>query len=531
MKSIRYPFSLAVSLVALLGLSGPAMAQNVTFTKIADLATPVPGNGADSFNSIFPPVLDNGVVAFQANVGTSPSVFPGIYSSDGGPLAVVADTNTINPFTGNPFVGPSSPSIDGGVVAFVETVFQDQTIFTVESGTFSVVADTATGVPGGTTTFNSLVSPSIGGPIVAFFGGDTGSKSGIYEESGSGVTIVADTDTPDGDGGFLDRFTFNSAATDGVDVAFFRNTAERCSGIFCFIEPGSLYRTRGGLLEELVMNGETPFPGGGVFEFLAGAPSFDDGRIAFEASSSDGNIAILVHDGTDFQVIADTNTPVPDSLGGNFTNFRSVSTDGGNVVFDGIFGSSNGLFIDTGSSLETLILKGDMLDGKTVNGFSLDPEGLSGNSFAFTANFGNNDSAIYLAEFSFVPQLACDGFRRPYDGPDPVELNKRRVMTLKAKLFDEDGAAVRRRDVDARPVVQVLFEPAGGGEAVDVTHLALPDPRYRVGDKFRFVGGQWRYYLRTKRYKEPGLYTVTMQSGDGEEYEVSPTCQTQFVIH
>jgi hypothetical protein len=67
-----------------------------TFTKVADTSTAVP-DGSGTFTDFDAPSLRNGEVVFQGYGGPNRTV-PGIYTGRaGGPVGLVADTNTQAP--------------------------------------------------------------------------------------------------------------------------------------------------------------------------------------------------------------------------------------------------------------------------------------------------------------------------------------------------------------------------------------------------------------------------------------------------
>ena len=98
------------------------------------------------------------------------------------------------------------------------------------------------------------------------------------------------------------------------------------------------------------------------------------------------------------------------------------------------------------------------------------------------------------------------------------------MKPLRARLFDEEDFEIGDADLIAAPVVQVLFTPAETQETLDVTH------RVTWKDSFRFHRrGYWKLNLKRYRMREPGLYRVTMESGDESEYLIDPTCWESIV--
>jgi hypothetical protein len=101
-----------------------------------------------------------------------------------------------------------------------------------------------------------------------------------------------------------------------------------------------------------------------------------------------------------------------------------------------------------------------------------------------------------------------------------------RTIPLKAYLFDDAGAPVKRRGLISPPLVQLSRE-----DTEDVTDEVAPAGRSNKGQAFRNAGrGKWIYNLKTKKALAPGTYTVLMGSRDVTEYVIDPTCTGTFVI-
>ena len=125
--------------------------------------------------------------------------------------------------------------------------------------------------------------------------------------------------------------------------------------------------------------------------------------------------------------------------------------------------------------------------------------------------------------------LACTGFQPPM-ASGPVTAKGPRALPLKAQLFDADGYEMTDLELAAPPVLQVIFTPAGGGAAVDVTDDALPVGFGTEGNQFEYnlVDHVWQYNLKTRDYTAAGNYTITMVPGDDSEYLIDPTCEAVF---
>ena len=121
------------------------------------------------------------------------------------------------------------------------------------------------------------------------------------------------------------------------------------------------------------------------------------------------------------------------------------------------------------------------------------------------------------------------GFEPPL-ASGPVTVKKNKALPLKAVLVDEAASPVTDLDLITSPVVQVLFVPGAGGDPIDVTDQAFPAGQGTDGNLFVFSDGKWRFNLKTKNYAALGTYLMSMVSGDPSEYEIDPTCESEFVI-
>lgn len=143
------------------------------------------------------------------------------------------------------------------------------------------------------------------------------------------------------------------------------------------------------------------------------------------------------------------------------------------------------------------------------------------------ANEITDPQEMFVCE-AIAPEMACVGFESPID-TSPVTVKKNRALPLKASLYDIYGSLVSDSNLAAPPAVQVVFRPGESGEVVDVTDDALAAGLSTGGNQFVFVGGLWRFNLKTSNYTAPGSYSISLISGDAEEYSVTG-CQVELVI-
>ena len=418
-KALQRTGSVVSGLVALsfcLLASSQAQAIDISFTKVVDTNTSVP-NGTDTskftYFFYYAPSLDNGSVAFLANgiLSTEPYQVAGpqgvlgIYTNLGGSLNVLADTRTRVPGSTRNFFSFGSPSLKNGSVAFAGSLTQGsptQGIYTSIGGSLNTVADLNTPVPGSTENFGYLTAPSIDNGIVFLRSGFNFPIEGVYTNVDGSLSAIADMNTPiPGGTGNFTRFSNPYLSNGSVTFLGFRDSDE--------VSLAGIYTNLGGSLNAIA-DTNTAIPGGtGNFTNFTSLSS-DNGSVAFIGerreivSKPPSQQGIYTNLGGSLKAIADLNTPIPNGTG-NFTSFRSVSLNKGNIAFLGTDSSSQGIYTTLGGSLTKVIATGDSLDGKTVSssvpqfdqGLLLGPQSLNGNQIAFSVGFTDGSQGIYLA--------------------------------------------------------------------------------------------------------------------------------------
>lgn len=130
---------------------------------------------------------------------------------------------------------------------------------------------------------------------------------------------------------------------------------------------------------------------------------------------------------------------------------------------------------------------------------------------------------------SFVdatPAYSCEGFKGPL-AKGPVAIKRKRLSWLRATLRDQDGKRLRRRDLDAAPLLEVEFDAAT--EAAAAARAGHWPGIGADGTAFVAIGNQWHLLLTLDDFADPGNYTVRMVSGDPSAYRIDPTCEGVFV--
>jgi hypothetical protein len=393
-------------------------ASAVTFTRVADTSTLVPG-GSGQFGGFGAPAIDGESVTF-VNTDSFLTTL-GVYKYVDGVLVEVADRQTgipgIVPFT--EFTSFGSPAIDeNGDVAF-----WGRSGFVANAGIYSDIGgnlrrevDANAGIPGGTGAFyvngfSGFVSLSQG--AIVFRGSGPFApppyQEGVYVGLDEALQVVADRNTavPGGVGTF-DVFGEDPMIV-GSRVVFEATDAQGNDG---------LYQRDGEALTVLVDTSSfVPAEGANIADIFGF--SYDGTRVAFFGAVAPTNSsyrgALYVTDGGAVEVVVDDTDAMPGQPF-NFYNWHSPAIDGGNVAFSAAGCPTCGylgIFTNIGGIVRKVIDIEDSLDGKDVTGLAFGPNGLSGRRIAFTAAFSDGSGGVYVAE---IPEQCSDGVDNDGDG-------------------------------------------------------------------------------------------------------------------
>lgn len=391
-------------------LAAPAAGQ-FDFTRVADFATPVPGQGGTTFGTLADdpgesPSAFGQRVQFWGGVGDGFDELKGLFLFSGGVLSGVADDSQERP--GNPGVpyGGINPraSLADGASAFVVDGNPEDGVYRVSGATHSLVADESTLVPPAlTVAFSDLSPPSASGTQVAFFG-QFESGSGLYLFDGLALTRIVDSSMePPGSDDDYQRF-LAWPSLDGGQIAFVAQRTDFGTGLYFW----------NGSDVQIVADDSTADPRGvaGTFGFFddTAAPSLDGGRIAFRArlviptgeSSFDHVEGVFLWDGASLVTLAQAGDPRPG--GGNFTFELEdwVSISQGRVLFTSDGGDA--LWLWDGGVFTRVLAVGEQLDGSTVDDIFIGPEALSGGCMAFTViEAENSEPLVYRACEQIIP--------------------------------------------------------------------------------------------------------------------------------
>ncbi len=384
-------------LLAVLAFAGPGLGQ-ITFTKIVDTSTPIPG-GTGNFTSFSAPSLRDGNLAFNA---FGPSSQSGIYTFINGSLGAVADLETLVPGGTGTFTDFGYLSFDGTAVVFgADGDGPQRGYYTTAGGPLRVSADRNTPMPGGSGNFEwGQLTPTVPSPPsidhgkVVFYGerfdeAKEAYEYGFYRDIGGSLSVVVDHNTPAPDGSGILAVSPSYLSADSGNVGFV--------GGHSAFERALYMKTPDSI--QIVADTSTPVPGGtGTFTFTSDEPlSLSGEQVAFVGHGSLFEHGIYLHDGASLHLIVDKNTPVPGAVG-TFMRFGYPSLDAGNLAFTAATGpDQGGLFAQFDGLLISIIESSEILDGRTARYLAAGPEMFSGNQVAFVAFFTDGSSAIYVA--------------------------------------------------------------------------------------------------------------------------------------
>jgi len=100
------------------------------------------------------------------------------------------------------------------------------------------------------------------------------------------------------------------------------------------------------------------------------------------------------------------------------------------------------------------------------------------------------------------------------------------------QLKDANGNIVTDQTIagGAAPVVNVTYSGVLG-TGIDETALLDPIGQSSAGNSFVYdpTTQTWQFNLSSAMFSATGTYTVTVVTGDGTQYSISPTCSGTFV--
>ncbi|WP_013334323.1 hypothetical protein [Gloeothece verrucosa] len=405
--------TLALSLPLSFFIIPAAQGFTVSFTKIADTNTSIPGTN-ENFSSFGAgsAVLDDNTVAFIGSGNNSHGIY---ISTSSQLLEPVVDTNTVIPYQTNKFTGfglgflsqgynVGALGLSGNKVVFNGYGQTGNGIYTgTASGVVTLIANKTTQNPTNLSNFTtfSFSNPDIDQETVAFWGEDATVNRGLYRRTDSNsLSLIADNKTLVPSNNSKTFAGLFNPSLEGETVAFngFLESEEEKGGIYIGTSPTSL---------SVVVDTNTFIPKG-VENFTEfGAPALDEQTVAFRGRGINAQEGIYLGTNSNFlSVVADTNTFIPNGIG-NFINFGNPAFDENIVAFWGKGNQAQqGIYVGFNGLLYKIIDLNQSLDGKTLssldfasNFFNTSNRGLSKNSLVFLAAFTDGSQGIYKASF------------------------------------------------------------------------------------------------------------------------------------
>lgn len=359
----------------------------VTFTRIANANTSIPGENfvftghAGAFDP--GPSISFDRIGFA---GLGPDGFRGVFLHVNGGLHAIATTGmTVPGFKDLTFetdfshvsVHRANAVFAGGYGESPPSPFDHQDTVLLRYNRaigLETIAGPNTPIPGGVGNFHGFYAPSVHGNDVAFLGFGPDDQIGIYLYNiSSGVfRVVADADTSLS--GLFSSGPRSCPSVSNGRVAFCAGDSDGNVGIYVWDDDEF----------EVLASTSAPIPGGdGNFTLFGVCEGFDGSTVALIGFGADGQAGIYGYRDGVLKVVADTNTPLPGGKGDfiGFSRFNSAPVSHGRIVFHGAGeDEQGGLYAGTPVGdgtwdLFDVIQNGDELDGQqlTVNNPTEEP--------------------------------------------------------------------------------------------------------------------------------------------------------------
>ena len=396
----RQSGSVLLSLVGMLAVVPPAGAC-ITYIKIADSGTPVPG-GTGTFSFLGTPSYDGHNVAFTEahSIGPNQILPAGVYKYADGVLGVVADCNTLIPGTDERFHHfNSGVSVSAGEVLFVGHSASGIEGIYIAGDELTLVVDNQTPIPGGSGNFASFNHISRDGRAVMFEGVAATGERGLYLCDDGEITLLVDQTTlipPDDHEPFG---IFTSTAVRGDTVVFCARAADG--------SPGGIYSLVGDEFTCIVDDSFEIPEGTGLFNSngLGGAAIDIDGSVKFGGQGADEQHGVYLATAGQIERVADKSCAMP-GFGHEVTEFGASSIDNGNVAFTlRCCAAPFGIPLAVYANYEGLICRfigagDDVGDGRIVSQAISGGRCISGNRLVAEVWYdGGIGTAVYLVEF------------------------------------------------------------------------------------------------------------------------------------
>ena len=504
--------------VTVLLLSAPAHSQFV-FTKIADTATAVSGDGVGTFTFISNPRIRDRLVVFSGLDGNGDQ---GIYRADGNGLSEVVFVGDAAPsLTGYTFIDFGfNPNPDGSGVTFGGRVSDGSNEATIVAtavpngfgGTLTNRSDTVgTTSPDSGQVFEDIGgnggNAAVSGGAIVYRGEESTTPSaGYYTDASGSLTTVINTSTPvpglpgytftgfNSEPTFKGNIAINASITDGINFDEINMIATPAGVLVPVIDTVSSVSLSTGL------------PISNITRFAV-----DGDNYAVTALDLNGSRELLTNVGGGITTVADLNTVVPGQPAFTFDTIDSddQSIDGQRIVFKASFDSSsqNGIYLWDAGVLHRIIDSTMLLDGKAINTLAVDlGSAISGQEIVFKVSFQDGSEAAYQATIP-EPGVTAENVGMAQAGYGAGGDQYQAAQTFKARLSGHVGE------------VTVLL--SSGGEATPFVTIALTE----------VVGGLPGVVLGTADIVSPTLDgTPTRFSADFSGQDIFLTQGTDYAL-
>lgn len=394
----RWSALLALAMVGV-GMPTSALADATAAgpVRIADTNSSVPGVATQfsKFSSF--PSLRGGDVLFSGQWSVPGENGQGMYLYDGASVVKIVDTSDHTPDHGEPFFDFNNYAFDGLNAVFENGYGPYDSLYGYNTNsrhltTLANVNTIVSSADGKLSGYLGSFGPSADAGNVALGATVTNIGAGIWTNVGGTIRPLADrTTAAPGQPDHL-LWYFDLPILRGDKVAF------SCGFVSSDLKGSSqqgIYvgDARTGAVTRIADATTTPLGGTGTW----GPPlGFDGTSISFTDRLG---TTLFTNVGGTLHVAADTSTLMPGSSA-RFANFGVGAMDDERIAFTAasVAGGPYGLFLWDDGTISQILAPGGTLDGKAVSNVALGPDGFSGNEVAFTADFTDGSSGIYLMQ-------------------------------------------------------------------------------------------------------------------------------------
>jgi len=387
-----------------------ALSVNLAYLALTNQT--MPAMQGDQFTSFATPHINAGNIVFYG-MGALGSF--GIFTNAAGYLSNLISSTTTVPqgignfssfdnfadFTQSPL--SYNQYILGNTVAFTGTDNSWQTgIYSYTNGNIKMIANEQTAIPNSINTFTTFAYPTVlPNGNIAFWGNGKNGSEGIYVGNAQGniTKLVDNTTLIPGSVMTFQHFrypSFSHTANQPLNFAFVGENSNHQRGIY-LMQNGKI-RT--------IADTNTSIPGSGIGYFTDFHDiSYDSttGKIAFIATGILGQIGLYIYNGAQIQVVATPQNLLPNAVG-QFATFSMPNLMGNNLVFQAT-GSyqTEGIYLYTlDGNMFKIISNRDSINGNPINNVQISHESFSGNQVVVLINFTNGNSGIYIATMQGV---------------------------------------------------------------------------------------------------------------------------------